>query len=102
MHPHPLNPHCGAPGEGCDPSLMDADQLKFVFGERAAEAQNVIFQHTSRITQEAEFQDETSMFKVTVKERGHPKNYRKAQRAVSTQPTAPTISSKIAVQQWQQ
>ena len=64
---------------GCDPALMDAEQLKHIFGDRAQEMQSVIFQHTSKITGEAEYLPPDRMSKVALTERGAPRDYRKSQ-----------------------
>lgn len=63
----------------CDPHLMDTQTLKQVFGEKVASAQMVLFQHGTRITDQADFMDPDKCIKVRKGDRSLPTRYRKSQ-----------------------
>ena len=63
----------------CDPHLMDAQTMKQVFGDKAATAQSVLFQHGTRITDQAEFLNPEQCIRVRKGERALATRYRKSQ-----------------------
>jgi hypothetical protein len=58
---------------------MDAHTLKQVFGDKAGTAQMVLFQHGTRITDQADFLEPEKCIKVRKGDRGQAKKYRKSQ-----------------------
>lgn len=58
---------------------MDAATLKKVFGDKANQAQGILFQHGTRITQQAEFMDPDRCLKLRKNERAAKQKYRKSQ-----------------------
>ena len=58
---------------------MSDDQTKHMFGDSSRAVSRVMLQHTSRITPEAAYLPRDAFVKVVASNRGHPKEYRKAQ-----------------------
>ncbi|CAK0793449.1 unnamed protein product [Prorocentrum cordatum] len=63
----------------CDPHLMDEDQLKVIFGDKAKQVESIMFQRASRITSEADFIPVNDVFKVALGARSQPRAHRKGQ-----------------------
>ena len=64
---------------GTDVGLMSKEELQHIFGDNAEEATRLLFQHSSRIMNEAPYLPQDQAIKLSLSSRGVAKQYRKAQ-----------------------